>query len=209
MQPCRWMYFPRKFCLVTPMIILSRKYEVSMQDSTALQPSATFKKQETNSFPIWFNLQGCCASQANYYYFIVKNSLQTVSETLLRTVGIYLDHAYSLLVTTWLSHTLLTMATSTPISALFLFFLLISGLAAKTPGKRSRYHKPSKRLVVYFRDVLYNGKNANRTTMAGDNHLGDMVAFDDPINLDNNLHSIPVRPAQGFSFYDTRDIFTA
>jgi hypothetical protein len=182
-----------------------------MQDSTALQPLATFKKQETNSFPIlpWFNLQGCCASQANYYYFIVKNSLQTVSETLLRTVRIYLDYAYSLLVTTLLSHTLLNMATSTPISALFLFFLLISGLAAKTPSNRSRYHKPSTRLVVYFRDVLYNGKNANRTKLAGHNHLGEMVAFDDPINLDNNLHSIPVRPAQGFSFYDTRDIFTA
>lgn len=98
------------------------------------------------------------------------------------------------------------MATSTPISALFIFFLLLSGY---TVGKRSRYHKPSKRLVVYFRDVLYNGKNANRTTLAGHNHLGDMVAFDDPINLDNNLQSIPVSPEQGLSFYDKRDIFTA
>lgn len=36
-----------------------------------------------------------------------------------------------------------------------------------------------------------------------------MVAFDDPINLNNNLHSIPLRPSQGFSFYDKREIFAA
>ncbi|KAL2544277.1 Dirigent protein 5 [Forsythia ovata] len=36
-----------------------------------------------------------------------------------------------------------------------------------------------------------------------------MVVFDDPITLDNNLHSTPVGRAQGFYLYDKKDIFTA
>ena len=48
----------------------------------------------------------------------------------------------------------------------------------------------------------------HRIKLAGQNHFGNMVAFDDPITLDNNLHSTPVGLAQGFYFYD-KEIFTA
>ncbi|PRQ17533.1 putative plant disease resistance response protein [Rosa chinensis] len=93
------------------------------------------------------------------------------------------------------------MASSTPISALFLFFLLASGSAATAPSKR--------RLLFYFNDILYDGKNAYRTTLAGENHLGDMVVFDDPVNLDNDLQPTQVRCAQSLCFYGKRDIITA
>ena len=36
-----------------------------------------------------------------------------------------------------------------------------------------------------------------------------MVVFDDPLTLDNNLHSPPVARAQGFYFYDMKNIFGA
>ncbi|CAL2260408.1 unnamed protein product [Prunus armeniaca] len=103
------------------------------------------------------------------------------------------------------------MATLKPISTLLLFFLLLSTSAAK-PGKRVRAHKPCKKLVFYFHDIIYNGKNAknatsaivgapawgNRTILARKSHFGNMVVPDDPITLDNNLHSTPVGRAQGF-----------
>ncbi|GLU05889.1 hypothetical protein SLE2022_229630 [Rubroshorea leprosula] len=93
-------------------------------------------------------------------------------------------------------------------------------------GKNMRLassHRPCKRLVFYFHDIIYNGKNAknatsaivgapawgNRTILAGQSHFGDLVVFDDPVTLDNNLHSTPVGRAQGFYFYDRKDVFTA
>lgn len=108
----------------------------------------------------------------------------------------------------------------TPILLLILFFL--SGSSAMASKKMRRPH-PCKKLVLYFHDILYNGKNAanatsaivgspawgNRTILAGQNHFGDMVVFDDPITLDNNLHSKRVGRAQGFYFYDRKEIFTA
>lgn len=88
---------------------------------------------------------------------------------------------------------------------------------------KTRHHRPCKSLVLYFHDIIYNGKNsknatsaivaapegANKIILAGQNHFGDLVIFDDPITLDNNLHSKPVGRAQGFYFYDKKDIFTA
>lgn len=109
------------------------------------------------------------------------------------------------------------------ISALFLLCLLISGSNA-TPGKPIRAHRqPCKRLILYFHDVIYNGKNAknatsaivgapagaNKTILSGQNHFGDLVVFNDPITLDNNLHSTPIGRAQGFYIYDKKDIFTS
>ncbi|XP_058103592.1 dirigent protein-like [Magnolia sinica] len=97
-------------------------------------------------------------------------------------------------------------------------------------GSTSMAHKPFRQLpqpcnhlVFYFHDVIYNGENAgnatsaivaapswgNRTILSGLNHFGDMVVFDDPITLDNNLHSRPVGRAQGMFFYDKKEIFTA
>lgn len=114
------------------------------------------------------------------------------------------------------------MATLKPISTLLLFFLLLSTSAAK-PGKRVQAHKPCKKLVFYFHDIIYNGKNAknatsaivgapawgNRTILAGKSHFGNMVVPDDPITLDNNLHSTPVGRAQGSYLYEKKHIFTA
>ncbi|KAG4987461.1 hypothetical protein JHK85_030444 [Glycine max] len=40
-----------------------------------------------------------------------------------------------------------------------------------------------------------------------ENHFGDSVVFDDPITLDNNLHSPLVGRAQGFYMHDKKDVF--
>jgi hypothetical protein len=107
------------------------------------------------------------------------------------------------------------------IFALFLLFLLSKSSAF--PSRKSRVHKPCKRLVFYFHDIIYNGKNSknataaivgapawgNKTILANQNHFGDLVIFDDPITLDNNLHSAPVGRAQGIYVYDKKEIFTA
>ncbi|CAB4280046.1 unnamed protein product [Prunus armeniaca] len=88
---------------------------------------------------------------------------------------------------------------------------------------RSPPHHPCRHLTFYFHDIIFNGKNfknataaivgsppwGNRTILAGQSHFGNLVVFDDPITLDNNLHSAPVGRAQGFYIYDRKDIFTA
>ncbi|CAN0910412.1 Dirigent protein [Linum grandiflorum] len=90
-------------------------------------------------------------------------------------------------------------------------------------GPQRRIPKPCKELVLYFHDIIYNGKNArnataaivgapawgNRTILAGRNHFGDVVVFDDPITIDNNLHSPAVGRAQGMYVYDKKEVFTA
>uniref|UniRef100_A0A5B6YRL2 Dirigent protein n=1 Tax=Davidia involucrata TaxID=16924 RepID=A0A5B6YRL2_DAVIN len=105
--------------------------------------------------------------------------------------------------------------------ALLLLFVFLSGSSAY-PGKKKQY-KPCKHLVLYFHDIIYNGKNAdnatstiigaregfNSTILATQFHFGNLVVFDDPITLDNNLHSPPVGRAQGLYLYDTKDTFTA
>ena len=119
------------------------------------------------------------------------------------------------------------MACLKSILALFLLFLLISGSNSMPRGKTfrrgGRVIKPCKRMVLYFHDIIYNGKNAknatssivaapawgNKTILAGQSHFGDVVIFDDPITLDNNLHSTPVGRAQGFYIYDKKDVFTS
>ncbi|XP_030549675.1 dirigent protein-like [Rhodamnia argentea] len=107
------------------------------------------------------------------------------------------------------------------VAILFLFLAFRSGVDAAS--KRIRDRHPCKRLVFFFHDILYEGNNAknatsaivgspdwaNRTILAGQSHFGDLVVFDDPITLDNNLHSKPVGRAQGFYIYDKKDVFTA
>ncbi|GLU05888.1 hypothetical protein SLE2022_229620 [Rubroshorea leprosula] len=113
-----------------------------------------------------------------------------------------------------------------PLSTLLLCFLLLLCTSTAIHGKKIRraasYH-PCKSLVFYFHDIIYNGQNeknatsaivgapawGNRTILAGQSHFGNLVVFDDPITLDNNLHSTPVGRAQGFYFYDRKDVFTA
>ncbi|KAK4262837.1 hypothetical protein QN277_028342 [Acacia crassicarpa] len=108
-------------------------------------------------------------------------------------------------------------------TVLFLLLLVSVGSSAAPSRWRKRVHEPCKRLVFYFHDVIYNGQNAqnatsaivgapswgNNTILAGQNHFGDVVVFDDPITMDNNFHSPSVGRAQGFYLYDKRDIFTA
>ncbi|XP_027361979.1 disease resistance response protein 206-like [Abrus precatorius] len=116
------------------------------------------------------------------------------------------------------------MATMRLLSSVFLLFLVsVGSSAAPTTRWRKRVREPCNKLVFYFHDIIYNGRNsknatsaivgaptwANRTILAGKNHFGDLVVFDDPITLDNNLHSPSVGRAQGFYIYDKKDIFTA
>ncbi|ERM93703.1 hypothetical protein AMTR_s00004p00225050 [Amborella trichopoda] len=100
-------------------------------------------------------------------------------------------------------------------SILFFFFILHSVGAY--------YRHTVKRLILYFHNIIYDGTNAqkvtstlvgapqgaNLTRLTGNNHFGDLVVFDDPITLHNNLHSSPVGRAQGMYLYDKKDTFTS
>ncbi|XP_076920096.1 dirigent protein-like [Bidens hawaiensis] len=109
-------------------------------------------------------------------------------------------------------------------STLFLtIFLLLTLGCFASPRKSIRSRIPCKEMVFYFHDIIYNGKNfknatsaivgspawGNHTILANNNHFGDVVVFDDPITLDNNLHSPPVGRAQGLYIYDKKEIFTS
>ncbi|KAA8520899.1 hypothetical protein F0562_011572 [Nyssa sinensis] len=107
-------------------------------------------------------------------------------------------------------------------SIALLFFFVFLSVSSAYPGKKKQY-RPCKQLVLYFHDVIYNGKNAgnatstivghpdgfNLTILATQFHFGNVVVFDDPITLDNNFHSAPVGRAQGLYLYDTKNTFTA
>ncbi|MED6191508.1 hypothetical protein PIB30_000605 [Stylosanthes scabra] len=111
------------------------------------------------------------------------------------------------------------------VSSLFVFsimFLSISS-ALHTAGTRRKQYTPCKNMVVFFHDIVYNGENAgnataaivaapqgsNLTILAPQNHFGNIVVFDDPVTLDNNLQSEAVGRAQGFYLYDRKNTFTA
>ncbi|KAK2385191.1 Disease resistance-responsive (dirigent protein) family protein [Trifolium repens] len=101
-------------------------------------------------------------------------------------------------------------------------FLMLFALSSANPSKRKQY-KPCKKLVFYYHDISYNGKNAanatssivaapqgaNLTKLAPQFHFGDLLVFDDPITLDNNLHSTPIGRAQGFYLYDSKKKYTS
>ena len=90
-------------------------------------------------------------------------------------------------------------------------------------AKRMKRIRPCRSLVLYFHDILYDGTNkanatsaivaapawANRTVVAPFMNFGDLVIFDDPITLDNNLHSPPIGRAQGLYLYDSKSVYTA
>ncbi|KMT04725.1 hypothetical protein BVRB_7g169060 [Beta vulgaris subsp. vulgaris] len=122
------------------------------------------------------------------------------------------------------------MALKSSTFSLFLFLFLFSSTTPSFAHKYSPKHtqkplrKPCKSMTFYFHDVLYNGKNsknatsaivgapawANKTSLAGQSsHFGDLIVFDDPITTTNNFHSKAVGRAQGFYFYDKKEIFTA
>ncbi|XP_031094805.1 disease resistance response protein 206-like [Ipomoea triloba] len=119
------------------------------------------------------------------------------------------------------------MMASTQFFIFSLLFLFLAHSINASPHRRHhhslRAKTPCKTLSFYFHDIIFNGHNShnataaivgspawgNRTILAGQNHFGNMVVFDDPITLDNNLHSTPVGRAQGFYLYDKKEIFTA
>eukprot|EP01018_Ginkgo_biloba_P015340 Gb_40991 [translate_table: standard] len=110
----------------------------------------------------------------------------------------------------------------------FLLWLIVMGGSADAHGwtnnnKMKNLPEPCRNLVLYFHDIIYNGSNAdnatsalvaapegaNLTTLTGNDHFGDVAVFDDPITLDNNLHSPPVGRAQGLYLYDMKNTFSA
>ncbi|GFZ06651.1 disease resistance-responsive (dirigent-like protein) family protein [Actinidia rufa] len=109
--------------------------------------------------------------------------------------------------------------TSNIVLLLFLMFLSISFVLTSKKFK----HKPCKHLFLYFHDIIYNGKNAanatsaivsapegaNQTILAGQFHFKNVALCDDPITLDNNLHSPSVGKAQGLCIYNTQNTYTA
>jgi len=117
------------------------------------------------------------------------------------------------------------------ISLLFLLIIITTSAmitCAAAEGGRDmkrnlRLMQPCKSLTVYFHDIIYNGENAgnatsaivgapawaNRTKLAGLSHFGDVVVFDDPVTLDNDLRSPAIGRAQGLYLYDRKEVFTA
>ncbi|XP_058735999.1 disease resistance response protein 206-like [Vicia villosa] len=109
----------------------------------------------------------------------------------------------------------------TKVTTLFVFVMLFASCSA-IPSKKKQY-TPCKTMSFYFHDILYNGKNAanatsaivaapqgaNLTKLAPQFHFGNIVVFDNPITLDNNLHSKPIGRAQGIYIYDSKNTFTA
>ncbi|ONI07281.1 hypothetical protein PRUPE_5G111300 [Prunus persica] len=107
-------------------------------------------------------------------------------------------------------------------TSVLLFFFMFLALCSAFPRNKNKY-KPCKHLVLFFHDIIYNGKNAanataaivaapqgaNLTILAPQFHFGNIAVFDDPITLDNNLHSKPVGRAQGMYIYDTKNTFTS
>ncbi|KAJ0048226.1 hypothetical protein Pint_15060 [Pistacia integerrima] len=47
-----------------------------------------------------------------------------------------------------------------------LFLIILLSLSSVEPTKKIRVRNPCKRLVFYFHDILYNGKNAENATSA-------------------------------------------
>ena len=114
------------------------------------------------------------------------------------------------------------MAAKALIPALFFCFLF----SISTISHSYRFYppvKPCKELVFFFHDILYKGYNrdnataaivgapdwGNKTAVASPFNFGDLVVFDDPITLDNNLHSPPVGRAQGMYLYDQQTTYSA
>lgn len=107
-------------------------------------------------------------------------------------------------------------------SCTIIFFFMVLATSSPSMGRKKQY-KPCKELVLYFHDVIYNGKNkenatsaivaapegANLTILAGNFHFGNIAVFDDPITLDNNFNSKPVGRAQGMYIYDTKNTYTS
>ncbi|XP_057969308.1 disease resistance response protein 206-like [Malania oleifera] len=111
-------------------------------------------------------------------------------------------------------------------TTLALFFIFLSLCSVSSQGKflgEKQQREPCNNLTFYIHDILYNGSNAgnatsaivaapeggNLTTLAKQNHFGNIVVFNDPLTKNNDLRAEPVGMAQGFYLYDNKDTFTA
>ncbi|KAL5999076.1 Dirigent protein 5 [Asimina triloba] len=106
------------------------------------------------------------------------------------------------------------------LSCLILLFFSSSAEARTLdtkPDQARRNHKPCKRIILYYHDVMFNGTNAANATSAtvagpaklGDYNFGKLVVFDDPMTKEHHLLSPPVARAQGFYFYDMKSTYNA
>ncbi|XP_047969499.1 dirigent protein 5-like [Salvia hispanica] len=104
-----------------------------------------------------------------------------------------------------------------PKSCFIIFFLSFLTLLSPTQAKTIKPNAPCNRIVLYYHDILFNGTDAaNATSVMATNrssisnfNFGMMVVFDDPMTADGRLLSPAVARAQGFYFYDKKDIFSA
>ncbi|XP_024995418.1 disease resistance response protein 206-like [Cynara cardunculus var. scolymus] len=115
------------------------------------------------------------------------------------------------------------MGLHTTLSILVFFFMFLTLSSSDNHQRNNKHYKPCKHLLFFFHSIRYNGNNAanatstivaapqwgNLTKLADQNHFGDVVVFDNPITLDNNLHSLPIGRAQGLYLYDNKKILTA
>ncbi|XP_077249609.1 dirigent protein 5-like [Tasmannia lanceolata] len=99
---------------------------------------------------------------------------------------------------------------------ILLFFLLIHSSFARKKIL-TKQSTPCKRLVLYYHDIIYNGRNTENATstiaansnILGNFNFGKLVVFDDPMTIDQNYLSAPVARAQGFYFYDMKTTYNA
>ncbi|KAL1569142.1 dirigent protein 5-like [Salvia divinorum] len=111
-------------------------------------------------------------------------------------------------------------------SFIFLSFLtLLSQLLSPAHTTTIKANAPCNRIQLYYHDILFNGIDAaNATSVKITNpsaisnfNFGMMVVFDDPMMVvfddpmmaDGRLLSPAVARAQGFYFYDKKDIYSA
>ncbi|XP_052171215.1 dirigent protein 5-like [Diospyros lotus] len=100
----------------------------------------------------------------------------------------------------------------------FIFLLLVSS-SFLAESRTFKPRKPCKRLVLYLQETMFKGNNAANATAAtianpngtglGGFKFGKTVVFDDPMTVDNHLHSPAVARAQGFYFYDMKTTYNA
>ncbi|KAL3619220.1 hypothetical protein CASFOL_036790 [Castilleja foliolosa] len=102
------------------------------------------------------------------------------------------------------------------ISKLFLIVLLTI-ISCFSSAKSLKENKPCNQMVLYYHEIIFNGTNqANATSAATTNdtalallpasQFGKMIVFNDPVTKDNHLLSEPVARAQGFYFYNNKDL---
>ncbi|KAJ1292078.1 hypothetical protein BS78_02G364700 [Paspalum vaginatum] len=113
------------------------------------------------------------------------------------------------------------------LASILILLLGLAGVAhgrSKTRLVSSYEDEPCMKMTVYYHDILYNGSNntANATAAAATNptalstavtsngtYFGMLVVFDDVVTAEQALSSEPVARAQGFYFYDRKEVLNA